>query len=231
MRSTQVTFRMPREHEREFLESYMTDAWWRFEAHDDVEAAWFWRFGATSDHGPIELEGGETIDGEGGVILVVNGAPDPAPAIEAEREHWEREAETPRLRDWTTKTYRPEYENAEAKMVENYGSAGADRAFRFRTIAGATTVRLLEAFDDELPAVGEETPDDPVPMGQWAMIHYLFKGSGHDWYGEIDACRKAIENRLHSIATHLDAETAKAELDRVIAEFEAMRGELGDPAN
>jgi len=217
---------MPREHEREFLASYMTDAWRRFEAHDDVEAVWFWRFGATSDHGPIELEGGETIDGEGGVILVVNGAPDPAPALEAEREHWEREAETARLREWTTQTYRPEYENARAKMVEKYGPEGADRAFRIRTIAGATTVRFLDAFDDGLPAVGEANTDNPVPIGQWATIHYLFKGSGHDWYDEIEACRRAIESRLHSIADHLDAETARAELDAVIDSFEGMGEDL-----
>lgn len=225
MQSTQVTFGMAREREREFLRTYMVDAWDRLEASDHVESAWFWRFGQTSRHDPIELEDGTVLDG-GGVILVVNGDPDPAPAIEDERERWQALADGDLLDTWEVKGFRPDYDNARAKMIENFGQEGGALAYRLRPLATRTTLGLLETFDEDLPAVGEATEDNPLPVGEWVLIHYLMKQNGHDWYEEIDACRRAIRNRLRSLSEFHGEEAARDELETVIEELEGLRGEF-----
>lgn len=230
MRSTQVTFSMARERERQFLEEYMVDAWNRFEAHGSVDSAWFWRFGQTSRHDPVELEDGTVLDG-GGVILVVNGDPDPSPAIDAEREYWEALESEGLLDTWETKGFRPAYENARQKMIENFGQRGGELAYKLRPLATRTTLGLLETFDEDLPAVGEATDDNPLPVGDWVLIHFLMKQSGHDWYEEIDACRRAIRNRLRSLAEFHGATEARRELDTVIEELEDLRGEFSASEN
>lgn len=225
MRSTQVTFTMPSERERQFLQAYMPDAWDRFDAHDAVDRAWFWRFGQTSQHDPVTLEDGTVVE-DGGVILVVNGDPDPTPAIEAEREHWERLESEGLLDTFETKGFRPAYENARQKMVENFGERGGDLCYDLRPLAARTTVAHLETLEEGIPAVGERTADNPAGIGDWVLIHFLLKQSGHDWYEEIDACRRAIRNRLRSLAQFHGPEAAREELDTVIEELEGMRDDL-----
>lgn len=225
MRSTQVTFGMPRDRERAFLETYMTDAWPRLDDSEAVDSAWFWRFGRTSRHDPVELEDGTVLDG-GGVVLVVNGDPDPTPAVDAERDRWPDLEAAGLLDTWEVKGFRPAYDNAREKLVENFGPRGGELAYRLRPLASRTTIGLLEAFDEDLPAVGEPTEDNPLPVGEWALVHFLMKQSGHDWYGEIDACRRAIRNRLRSLARFHGPAAAREELETVLAELEAAGGEL-----
>lgn len=200
MRSAQVTFDLAdRAAERTFLETYMIDAWNRFQASEAFDRGWFWRFGNTSDHGPVELEGGNTLEG-GGVILVLNGEPSPEPVLDAERSRWhDLEADGP-LDGFDVTWFHPEYENARQKAIENFGEIGGDRAYRLRPLASRTTLDVLEEFDDRLPAVGESSEHDPLPVGYWTTIHFLMKQSGYDWYDEIEACTRAIENRLSSLA-------------------------------
>jgi len=225
MRSTQVTFRMSIDREREFLRQYMIDAWDRLTTLETVDSAWFWRFGSTAEHDPIELEGGEVVDG-GGVILVVNGAPDPDPAVAAERERWERLQSEGLLDDWETKGFRPAYENARAKMIENFGERGGELMYRLRPLATETTLAMLEEFNENLPPVGEPTDKNPVPVGEWVLLHLLMKQNGHDWHEEIDACRKAIHNRVQSLRSFHGPETALEALDSVIADLETARESL-----
>lgn len=225
MQSTQVTFGMARERERAFLETYMIDAWDRLAASEAVDSAWFWRFGQTSRHDPIELEDGTVLD-DGGVILVINGSPDPQPAVESERDRWRALENDGLLDTLEVKGFRPDYDNARAKMIENFGPEGGKLAYQLRPLATRTTLGLLETFEDDLPAVGEPTDDNPLPVGDWVLIHFLMKQNGHDWYEEIDACRRAIRNRLQSLAQFHGGATAREELDSLIAELEALREDL-----
>lgn len=232
MRSTQVTFRMALDREREFLREYLTTAWDRFDASEAVASAYFWRFGNVARHDPpAELSEGVVVDG-GGVVLVLNGDPDAAPAVEAERERWERLREAGLLDSWEVTPWADgPYQNAREKMVDNFGEVGGDRAFRLRPIIARTTIRLLEEFEADLPAVGEATAENPTQVGDWVLIHYLLKQNGHDWYDEIAACRTAIENRLHSLAGFYDDATALAALEDAIADLEALRSAFDPPAS
>lgn len=222
MRSAQVTFDLvDPAHERTFLQTYMGDAWERFESHEAFDRGWFWRFGNASRHGAVELEDGTTLE-DGGVILVLNGDPTPEPLVEQERPHWEALEDDGPLRGWDLKWFDPTYENARDKSVQNFGAVGGDRAYRIRPLAARVSLEVLEEFDEQLPAVGTESEEDPVPVGYWTMIHYLMKQAGYDWYEEIDACTKAIENRLRSLAQFHGEEVAREELQTVIEELESI---------
>jgi hypothetical protein len=158
------------------------------------------------------------------VFLLLNGDPDPI--VDAEREHWRAFAAAGLLEDWETQAFEPRYENARAKLRDKYGQVGGDRAYELRRIAADTTVALLGAFDSRLPAVGEATEANPVPIGFWALAHFLSKHQGYDWYEEIDACSMAIRSRLVSLATFTSDDRARETLDEVIADLEALRSEF-----
>lgn len=214
-------------HERAFCAAYLPEAWERLHGYDGVDSAWFWRFGDVVAHEPVELAGGEVTDG-GGVILVVNGD-DPDAVLAAERDRWDELGETPRLDHVETKQFAEGgYESAREKMVDSFGSVGGDRLFRLRPAACETTLATLEAFDEQLPAVPEPTDGDPSGIGAWSLLHLVCKQHGLDWYDEIDACGKAIENRARSLAAFYDEATARAALDDAIAELEAARDSLGE---
>ncbi|MEZ3142757.1 hypothetical protein [Halobaculum sp. MBLA0143] len=233
MQSVQVTFRMRLNRERAFLRQYLTAAWDRFDAHSAVGSAYFWRFGDVARHEPpVELAEGETVDG-GGVVLVVTGE-DPAPVVEAERDRWERLREeglldTVEVTPWADAD--SPYDSAREKMLDNFGPVGGDRSFRLRPLIARTTVHLLEEFEEDLPAVAEPSEENPAGVGDWVSIHYLMKQNGHDWYDEIDACQKAVENRLHSLANFYDEATAREALEGAIDDLEALRSEFdaGEP--
>lgn len=222
MRSCNVTFGLDDlESERTFLEEYMISAWDRFQSHDEFDCAWFWRYGNTSRHGPIELEGGQTLK-DGGVNLVVNGDPTPEPILEQERSRWRDLESEGIIRSWDTNWFHPKYENAREKAVQNFGRVGCDRAYRLRPIASEFTLALLTEFDERFPAVGTQTDDNPVPVGFWVMIHFMMKQQGYDWYNEIDACTKAIENRLQSLASFHGEDVACEKLDEVITGLQSL---------
>jgi hypothetical protein len=220
---------MATEYERAFLREYLPAAWDRFDEHDAVEAVHFWRFGNAVDHDPpAELAEGVVLD-DGGVILVVTGDPDPTPAVEAERDRWQRLREDGLLDSWTVEPWDGPHSNAREKIVDNLGSVGGDRSFRLRQVAAGTTVELLREFETDLPAVADATEDNPTGVGDWVLIHYLMKQNGHDWYDEIDACRKAIENRAWSLAAFYDHATARDAVETAIDELRAVHSELEEP--
>ncbi|MFB6118057.1 hypothetical protein [Halosegnis sp.] len=234
MQTTQVVFRTTRENERPFVERYMPDAYRRLTAHEAVASVWFWRIGAAGDRGTIELAGGETITpGDGGAIVVVNGAPDPTAALDAETDRWDEHVDDGLLASWTRQPWDAvdaalDVETAREKMCERFGETGGPLNYRLRTATIPTTLELLERFDDDPPAVGDRTDTNPAGIGAWVLIHYLFKQSGYDWHEEMTACRRAIENRAHSLCSFHGAAAAREELDAVIAALEDTRAELGD---
>lgn len=228
--STQVTFDLPDTgSEVEFLREYMVPAWDRFEASDAFESGWFWRAGNFARHDLAELNR-EDHDLErlepGMITFVINGDPDPDPVIETEREYWEEFEAEGLLDGWETQSFQPTYLNARDKMHEKYGREGGDRVYVLRQLAAEVTVDLLAAFDEPLPAVGEPTDENPVPVGFWAMTHFLMKPQGYDWYEEIDACSKAIRNRAQSLAAFTSDGAAREVLDDVISDLEGMRADF-----
>lgn len=221
MESIQVTFDLAdRTAERTFLREYMVDAWERFQTHDGFDRAWFWCFGSTGDSGRIELEGGTVLEG-GGVILVLNGESLDV-VVEAERPYWEERRADGSLEDWEMKSFEGTYDSARSKSVENFGAVGGDRAYRLRPLVSAFTLDVLQEFDEDVPAIGSPAENNPVPIGYWATIHYLMKQGGYDWYDEIDACTKAIENRLRSLASFHGEGAAREALDDALDELRAI---------
>ena len=151
-----------------------------------------------------------------------------AAAIDTERPRWEELRADGPLESYETKGFRPIFNNACQKTIENFGEAGSDLAYRFRPIAAGVTVELLREFDEDRLAVGESAPENPYPIGDWVPIHYLLKQNGHDWYDEIDACQRAITNRIRSLAGFHDATMARAALGETIDEFERFRAEFDE---
>ncbi|MFC4553300.1 MULTISPECIES: hypothetical protein [Halorussus] len=222
MSSTQVTFEFEEmEAERRFLRRYMVPAWDRFEEMDAFESGWFWRHGRVHRHGIDGLE-------EGKIIFVINGTP--GAVIERERDRWEAQKAEGELAGWSTRTFRPEYEDSLDKLRQNFGEVGGRRNYRLRTLAPRFTLEMLREFEDPLPAVGEATDDNPLPVNFWVLFHYLMKQSGYDWYDEIDAATKAIENRLRSLAEFRGEAEARRQLRETIEELEAFSEELDTPS-
>lgn len=218
MSSTQVTFDLAdAEAERRFLREYMAPAWDRFEEMDAFESGWFWRHGNTGTHGVEGLE-------EGRIIFVVNGDPDVV--IERERTYWEAARESGLLEDWSTRTFDPEYDDSLDKMRQRFGEAGGELNYRLRTLTAPLTLAVLEEFDEQLPPVGERSDENPVPVGFWVLLHFLSKQNGYDWYDEIDACTKAIKNRLRSLTRFRSEEEALSQLRATIEELESYADEI-----
>lgn len=228
MRSTQITFKLPdTAAEHDFLQQYMVPAWERFRKCDAFTSGWFWRAGSFPDVEFTELTREEhdlTRLTRGMIVFVING--DPETIIDAECDRWQAYRSEGLLDGWSCQSYRPTYRNAREKLFEKYGQVGGARAYQLRIIAAETTIRVLAAFDERLPAVGSQTEDNPVPIGYWAMTHFLMKQQGYGWYDEIDACTKAIRSRLISLASFAETTTATAVLEETIAELEAVRDEL-----
>jgi hypothetical protein len=224
MDTIQVTFRVPdSDHEIAFLREYMVPAWDRLEATPAFKSGWFWRAGAFAHHDHAELTR-EEHDLEhldpGTVHLIING--DATAVVETEREHWRAVAADGPLDDWATTSFRPDYVNAQEKLRGKYGPAGGDRVYALRQLAAETTVALLAEFEEPLPVAGEATEANPVPIGYWAMIQYIMKPLGYDWYQEIDACSRAIRNRLVSLAAFTSEAEARELLGDVIDDLEAF---------
>ncbi|WP_290811129.1 hypothetical protein [Halovivax sp.] len=222
MRSVQITFDCGgADDEWRFLREYVAPAWDRFEAGDAVHSGWFWRAGRFARHDLAELTR-ETHDLErlrpGQVILVCNG--DVEALLGTERPRWESLREAGLLEGWETRRYDPTWEHAHEKLREKYGEVGGRRAGELRAMATGLSVEYLRRFDEPLPAVGEPTAENPVPIAFWSLFHFLAKQHGYDWYDEIDACATAIENRAKSLAAFTTEAEARRTLEGTIAELQ-----------
>lgn len=223
MRSLDVTFDCPdAAAERRLVREYLVDAFDRFEERPAFDTAYFWRHGSAADHDTTVPEDHQTLDG--GVHLVVNGA-DPEAVVEPERERWADLEERGIVTGVETRGYRPDYESNVSKMADNFGESTAELMYRLRQVTARTSLDLAETLDEYPPAVAE-SDGDTTESGFWMLIHYLFKGNGYAWDEEMAACRKAIQNRVRSMAQFTDRERALEALDAELAELERFREEF-----
>lgn len=198
--------------EARFVEEYLPEAWDRFEASDHWERGWFWSYGQFEpyDSGP-----------EGGLIrLVFEGDPDRF--VERESSRWDGFAG---LDSWELNRYR-EYDSLLEQQIDAKGDVGGEWDYRLKPLVSRFSLAYRREFPDPLPAVGEGGEENPKGFGSWAVIHYAMVQCGYDWYRETDACRKAMANRLKSIASYRGADAAREEYERVLAEWQAHEEDL-----
>lgn len=180
--TTTVIFELPdTDSEGEFLREYMIPAWDRLQASDAFESGWFWRAGNFPHNGLVELSREDhdlTSLEPGTVYFTING--DPSAVIEDETPRWQEFADDGLLDGWETESGYPEYDNVREKIHDKCGTAGGDRVYTLRQIAADTAISVLDAFDRPLPIRGEETEDNPVPVGYWTTCHFTMKPHSYD---------------------------------------------------
>lgn len=209
----EFTFASPDDESR-FLRAYLADAWDRFEASDHWETGWFWSYRqfAAYESGP-----------DGGLVrLVFEGDPDGL--VDAESDRWR---DFDGLVDWRVRRYEDEgYDSLLAQQRDAKGDRGGAWEYRIKPLLSRFALEYLREFDDPMPAVDEEGEDNPIGLGFWAAMHDLFVQCGYDWYDETEACRKAMQNRLKSIASYRGADAAREEYEAILEEWQAHRDDL-----
>lgn len=200
--------------EARFVRAYLPDAWDRFEGDDYWETGWFWSYGqfARYESGP-----------DGGLVrLVFEGNPDEI--VERESGYWE---EFDGLRSWSLRRYRDEgYDSLLEQQKDAKGETGGEWEYRVKPLVARFSLSYLREFEETLPPVGDERDENPLELGFWAVVHDMMVQCGYDWYDETAACRKALKNRLKSIASYRGADAARDEYERVLAEWQAHEEEL-----
>lgn len=213
--------------ERRFLREYLAEAWDRFEAGDHWTTGWFWSYASFAGY-----ESGP----DGGLVrLVFEGDLDGL--VAAESDEWEA---FEGLDSWQVRRYEEEGEEGYDSLLEQQrdakGEVGGEWEYRAKPLVSRFALAYRREFDEELPAagdgglpaVGDETEENPIGLGIWAVLHDLLVQCGYDWYDETSACQKMLRNRLKSIASYRGAEAAREEYDRLLGEWEAYEAELDD---
>jgi len=203
-----LTFDSPADEDR-FLREYLADAWDRFETSDYWTTGWFWSYGqfAGYDSGP-----------DGGLVrLVFEGDPDGL--LDAESDRWEA---FDGLDSWDLRRYDEEgYDSLLDQQRDAKGAVGGEWEYRAKPLISRFALAYRREFAEGLPAVGDETDDNPSEIGVWAVLHDLLVQSGYDWYDETDACLKMMQNRLKSIAAYRGADAAREEYERLLDAWRA----------
>lgn len=200
--------------EERFVREYLADAWERFETAEYWETGWFWSYRqfAAYDCGP---------DG-GFVRLVFEGDPDGL--VEHESSHWD---DFEGLTAWEVEHYDDlGYESLLEQQRDAKGEIGGEREYRLKSLLTRFSLAYSSEFEESLPAVDQESPENPLQLGFWATIHDLMVQCGYDWYDETAACQKAMQNRLKSLAAYRGADAAREEYERLLAEWRAFGDEL-----
>lgn len=221
MSTVQITFRMEdTDAEATFIRKYLAPAWERFEEMDAFDKGWFWRNGHYGRHDVEYFEGGR-------VLFVIDG--DPETVVEQERVHWDSFADRDVIKSWEKLQFEEiGYEDGYSKAVATVGEEGADLFMALKPLLTRTSLELYEAFDEQIPVVGEEHERNPKGLGFWVVINTLMKQNGYDWYDEIDGCTKSTKNRLKSLTTYKGEEAAQKKLQRTIEELQAFSDELSE---
>jgi hypothetical protein len=200
--------------EAQFVRAYLPEAWERFEASDYWETGWFWSYRqfAQYESGP-----------DGGLVrLVFEGKPDRL--VESESSRWDRFSG---LSSWSLRRYEDEgYESLLEQQKDTKGATGGEWEYRLKQLVTRFSLEYYREFEEPLPMTGEEGAENPEAIGFWTAIHDVLTQCGYDWYDETAMCRKALKNRLKSIAAYRGADAAREEYDRVLAEWQAHRDEL-----
>ncbi|MFB6177718.1 MAG: hypothetical protein ABEI99_11355 [Halobaculum sp.] len=204
--------------ERRFVETYLADAFDRFTDSDYWDHGWFWPYGQTAayDAGP-----------DGGFLrLVFDGDPDALIAAESDR--WNS---VDGLTDWSCRQYDdPEavdttFDSLLAQQQSAKGDVGGEWEYRFKRLTAEFALAYRQVFEEPLPAAPD--PDDDNPgIGAWALLHDLLVQCGYDWYDETDACLRAMQNRLKSVAAYQGADAAREEYERIRSAWADHEAEL-----
>lgn len=205
MAGADVEFRFESvDDEARFVRSYLPDAWDRFDRSDHWETGWFWAYRqfATYDAGP-----------DGGLVrLVFEG--DPNALVEAEADRW---AAFDGLESWEPRRYDElGYDSLLDQQRDAKGEVGGEWEYRVKPLVARFSLAYLRAFEEPMPAVGSEGEANPKGLGFWAALHDALVQCGYDWYDETDACLKAMQNRLKSIASYRGADAAREEYHRLL---------------
>lgn len=200
--------------EERFVRDYLTGAWERFESAEYWETGWFWSYRqfAAYDSGP-----------DGGLVrLVFEGEPDVL--VEHEASRWDV---FEGLTSWEVERYEDlGYESLLEQQQDVKGEIGGEREYRLKSLLPQFSLAYSSEFEEPLPAVDEERPENPLQLGFWAVIHDMMVQCGYDWYDETAACQKAMKNRLKSIAGYRGADAAREEYERLLAEWKSYEDEL-----
>ncbi|QLG60965.1 hypothetical protein [Halorarum salinum] len=219
MSGADVEFRFEStDDEERFVREYLTDAWPRFESSEWWEAGWFWAYRqfAEYDSGPDR----------GLVRVVFEGDPDEFTESEADR--WDG---FEGLDAWELRRYEGTDEGYGSLLDQQRdakGAVGGEREYRLKPLSTRFALDYYREFDDPVPVLGEGDEDDPAGVGFWAHLHFAMVQCGFDWYDETDACLKGLKNRLKSLAAYRGADAARAEYDRLAAEWDGYEAELDE---
>lgn len=202
------------ESEREFLESYLPEAFERYSESSYWEHGWFWPYGGFD---------ADDIGREGGLVrLVFDGDPDQLLAAEGDR--W---AAFDGLVDWELTRYdEAGFDSLRAQQIDAKGAVGGEWEYRYKPLTARLALAHRETFDERLPPAPEPTDDNPVGIGMFGLVHALFVQSGYDWYEENDTYLRGLESRIQSIAMYRGADAARAEYERIRASWDAFEAEL-----
>lgn len=200
--------------EARFVREYLPGAWERFETAPYWETGWFWPYRqfAQYDCGP---------DG-GFVRLVFEGEPNEL--VERESNRWDV---FEGLSSWEVQRYENVgYDSLLEQQQDAKGDIGGEWEYRLKSLLPRFSLAYSSEFEESLPPVDEETPENPLQLGFWAVIHDMMVQCGYDWYDETAACQKAMKNRLKSIAGYRGADAAREEYKRLLSEWKAYEDEF-----
>ncbi len=222
MTGATVTFHFAdAEAEERFIEGYLHDAWDRFAASDYWDHGWFWPYGqiAAYDCGP-----------DGGLVrFVFEGDLDAL--VAAERDRWDSISGLDR---WESKRYDDSdavatpFESLLAQQQDAKGPIGGDREYRYKALTARLALAYRAEFEEPLPAAPGRSDANPGGIGMWSMVHSVYVQCGYDWYDETDACVRALQNRLKSLAAYRGGDAARDEYERIRQAWVAFEAELDD---
>lgn len=198
--------------EGRFIREYLTDAWERFESSEYWESGWFWRYGqfAAYESGP-----------DGGLVRVVFDG-DPETLVDHESGQWDA---FDGLSSWSLTRYE-QYDSLLEQQIDSRGELGGAWEYRMKPLLARFALTYYREFEEQLPAVGDDSEANPLGIGFWSSIHNLLVQCGYNWYDETALCQKALQNRLKSIASYRGAEAAREEYHRLRDEWRAYEAEL-----
>ncbi|WP_290811200.1 hypothetical protein [Halovivax sp.] len=206
--------------ERRFTDSYLPDAWERYENAEYWDRGWFWAYGQVAEY-DVGVDGGL-------VRLVFDGDPDGL--LDAEADQWEA---FEGLESWECTRYDEiedgeSYESLLAQQRDAKGPVGGEYEYRYKPLTSRLALDYRCEFDESLAAAPEPTEQNPLGLGFWSLLHSLFVQCGYDWYEENDACLWAMESRVKSIAAYHGAEAAREEYERLRTTWTEFEDELDD---
>ena len=202
--------------EERFVREYLAAAWERFETAEYWETGWFWSYRQFAEYG---------CGPDGGFVrLVFEGDPDGL--VEHESSRWD---DFEGLTAWEVERYDElGYESLLEQQRDAKGEIGGEWDYRLKSLLARFSLAYSSEFEEPLPAVDEESPENPLQLGFWGTIHDVMVQCGYDWYDETTACQKAMQNRLKSLAAYRGADAARQEYEHLLAEWEAYGDELED---